>query len=51
MMSRSLALAALACVTLTGCPSDDHENPPRLWLTLDGSEVQVKLGPVQPPPF
>jgi hypothetical protein len=54
MTHRALALAALSLGTLAGCPSDDAPpmgNPDRLWLTLDGTEVQVKLSPVEPPPF
>jgi hypothetical protein len=51
-MNRIFALAAIA--TLAACPGDDTTdgpNPPRLWLALDGSEVQVKLSPVEPPVF
>ena len=42
----SIALALAAC-------SDDAPpgNPAKLWLALDGSEVQVRLVPVEPPPF
>jgi hypothetical protein len=45
--------AALSAVCLS-CSDDappDGPNPPRLWLALDGSEVEVKLSPVEPPPF
>ncbi len=48
--TRALVAAAFAL----GACSDDAPpgpNPPRLWLGLDGSEVQVKLVPVEPPPF
>ena len=53
MTHRALALAALS-LSLGACPSDDAPpmgNPSRLWLTLDMTEVQVKLSPVEPPPF
>jgi hypothetical protein len=53
MTHRALALA-VATIALAGCPSDDAPpmgNPSRLWLTLDGTEVEVKLSPVEPPPF
>ena len=51
-------LAALAVVSglgslATACSDDapPGPNPPRLWLALDGSEVQVRLVSVEPPPF
>lgn len=43
----SLVLAAAAC-------SDDAppaQNPDKLWLALDGSEVQVRLIGSEPAPF
>lgn len=54
MTHRALALAAVSLGALAACPSDDAPpmgNPSRLWLTLDGTEVEVKLSPVEPPPF
>ncbi len=48
------ALPALALLSLTGCPGDDAPdgpNPSKLWLALDGSEVQVRLAAFEPPPF
>jgi len=54
MTHRALALAAVATTALAACPSDDAPpmgNPSRLWLTLDMTEVEVKLSPVEPPPF
>jgi hypothetical protein len=53
MTSRFLVLATLAGA-LAACSDDaqpDGPNPDRLWLALDGSEVEVKLSPVEPPPF
>ncbi len=49
-----LALAVVCGVSaLTACSDDapSGPNPPRLWLALDGSEVQVRLVAVEPPPF
>jgi hypothetical protein len=55
MNPRLLApLAAAFASLVSGACSDDappNGNPPKLWLALDGSEVQVKLAPVEPPPF
>jgi hypothetical protein len=34
-----------------GCPGPDPENPPKLWLYLDGSETEVKLIDREPEPF
>lgn len=52
MNHRPLALALLA---LAACPADDAPppagNPDKAWLGLDGSEVQVRLVPVEPAPF
>jgi hypothetical protein len=49
------ALAAISALGVqAGCPGDDgppNGNPPRLWLALDGSEIQVRLVTVEPPPF
>lgn len=45
---------AVASIGSGGCSDDAPPvgpNPPRLWLALDGSEVEVKLSPVEPPPF
>jgi hypothetical protein len=38
-------------IALAGCPSDPPENPPILWLALDGSETQVRLVDTEPRPF
>ena len=38
-------------MVLAGCPSDDGGNAPKLWLALDGSELQVKLVESEPHPF
>jgi hypothetical protein len=43
------ALALLGALVLPGCPSD--ENPPVLWLALDGSEVKLKLQDQEPKPY
>ena len=42
---------ALALLGLAACPADDAANPERLWLALDGSELQVRLIDYEPPPF
>jgi hypothetical protein len=49
----SIVLVALASLGLAAACSDDAQptNPARLWLALDGSEVQVRLIPVEPPPY
>jgi hypothetical protein len=47
-------LAPLAAALAIAACSDDapsNGNPAKLWLGLDGSEVQVKLVSVEPPPF
>lgn len=50
-MTTARTLTALACLALTaGCPSGP-ENPPRLWLYLDGVETEVKLVDYEPEPF
>jgi hypothetical protein len=41
-------LAPVAVVLLAGCPSD-NKNPSRLWLALNGSEVNIKLDDREPP--
>ena len=50
----SLLFLSMGVLGLAACPSDDappDPNPGRLWLALDGSEVQVRLVPVEPPPY
>ena len=42
-----VALASLA----VGCGPETGQNPPAFWLALDGSELRVRLIPVEPPPF
>ena len=51
--SCALALAGLALAALSGCADDAPAgpNPARLWLALDGNELQVRLSPVEPPEF
>jgi hypothetical protein len=44
MKRSALVLSLLA---LASCPAD----PTRLWLALNGSELQVRLVPVEPDPF
>jgi hypothetical protein len=49
-----IGAVALASLALAACSDDappQNLNPSRLWLALDGSEIQVKLSPVQPPIF
>ncbi|MBK9033763.1 MAG: hypothetical protein IPL61_21270 [Myxococcales bacterium] len=46
--------APLALALLAGACSDDApapRNPDKLWLALDGSEIQVQLVGSEPPPF
>jgi hypothetical protein len=48
----SLSLGLVGLVAAAGCSDDAPAgNPATLWLALDGSEVQVRLVPVEPPPF
>lgn len=51
--SSCLAVVGLALAAAAGCSDDapPGPNPARLWLALDGSEVQVRLIPVEPPEF
>jgi hypothetical protein len=42
-----LGLSALACSS----GPEDPPNPERLWLALDGSEIEVRLLPEEPDPF
>jgi hypothetical protein len=44
----AMALLSAACSD-AGNPTT--KNPTRLWLALDGSEVQVKLVSVEPAPY
>jgi hypothetical protein len=44
-----LALAVCTLGVLAGCPADP-ENPPRLWVFLQGSETDVMLIDHEPPP-
>ena len=50
---RALLAAVAAATGLVACSDDapTNGNPPRLWLALDGSEIQVRLVSVEPPPF
>lgn len=52
MNLRPIVVAALAC-SFASCSDDapSNGNPAKLWLGLDGSEVQVKLVTGEPPPF
>lgn len=49
----AMLLCSLGALALAACPSEEppDPNPSRLWLALDGSELQVRLVPVEPPPF
>ncbi len=44
-------VAAALAVALAGCPGPSAENPARLWLALDGSEIKVRLVEQEPVPF
>jgi hypothetical protein len=45
---RPTLLAPLALL-LTACPDEPgNQNPPKLWLVLDGSELEVRLSPQEP---
>jgi hypothetical protein len=46
----SRAGAALALALLGGCPGSE-ENPPTLWLALDGRETEVRLVDFEPEPY
>jgi hypothetical protein len=43
-------LCLVAPLALAGCPQENL-NPPAFWLALDGSELRVRLVPVEPVPF
>lgn len=47
-MRAGLAIAILVSI---GCGDGGAENPPVLWLALDGSETQVRLIEQEPPYF
>lgn len=49
-MTRS-ASGLIFLIALAGCPSDDAENAPVLYLAPDGSEIKVKLVESEPRPF
>lgn len=51
-MTRTTALA-LATFALAACADDAPpvRNPNKVWLALDGSEIQVRLIDSEPPPF
>ncbi len=53
MMNRRSSLLLLTVLLAQGCSDDApvSPNPARLWLALDGSELQVRLIPVEPPEF
>lgn len=46
-LQRSIVI--LTAALLGGCPSD--ENPPTLWLALDGRETEVRLIDHEPGPY
>jgi hypothetical protein len=51
-MTRSLA-PLITLLGIAACSDDTvaPHNPDKLWLGLDGSEIQVKLVPAEPDPF
>lgn len=52
-MTSKLVSASCLLAIVAACSDDAPapQNPDKLWLTLDGSEIQVRLGGVEPPPF
>lgn len=51
MSHRPFALSLFA-VALAACPGPQQgNNPPQFWIAPDGSELKLKLVPVEPPPF
>lgn len=52
-MKRAIVLMGLigAAGAVAGCGPSVTQNPPQLWLALNGSEVNVRLVPVEPDPF
>jgi hypothetical protein len=36
---------------LAACAPSASANPPQFWLTLNGSELMLRLTPVEPPEF
>jgi hypothetical protein len=49
-----LYVACFACVALSSCSGpagDSGSNPPKLFLATDGSELKLRLVPVEPEPF
>jgi hypothetical protein len=48
-MIRACMLAALACAL--GCSPAAPSNPPQLWIAANGSELLIKLQPIEPNPF
>jgi hypothetical protein len=42
-------LISLLCVACG--PGESSVNPPRFWITTDGSELRLRLTPVEPVPF
>ncbi len=49
-MKTTLALM-LFVAAAAGCGPSATGNPPELWLALNGSEVSLRLAPVEPDPF
>jgi hypothetical protein len=52
-MNRPTAFAIAWCAVAAACSDDvaPAHNPDKLWLALDGTEVQVKLVASEPQPF
>jgi hypothetical protein len=46
-----LALVLAVAAFAAACPGSEPDNPPRLWLALDGSQTMVRLVPYEPEPF
>ncbi len=44
-------LLLLACLAGVSCGPGASDNPPRFWISLDGTELKLRLAPVEPVPF
>jgi hypothetical protein len=49
-VANSTFIVALA-LALGGCPGEEGENAPTVWLAPDGSEIRVRLIEEEPRPW